>query len=260
MDSFVLELVGYFVGMVAVIVVVLLAISKIIAKKNNQPAPKLEKKARNKMIVAFVISILCILLALFGIVATAYGLSDHSGATDVVGECYNCDGAGVVLKNGLPVTCPSCNGFGSSVIVEYDSEAYAGIGIIALLVGVVGYFVSFVKIRKFRNEAEYAPQEPKEISPYAVQVKLYDTGYDTGSRAAFKMIYTFTDADTGVGLGRGTQFEILTLNVDKPTRIKCHLGRGFKDVILNYIPRENAKYRVIPNIHTGIRFEETTSF
>ena len=256
----VLMLLGAFIAMVGVIFVVLLAVSKLIAKKKNVEIPKLNKGQRGKMTLFLIIDLLCLLLMITGVVFTALGLADNGPKRDVVGTCYRCDGNGYIMDGMIPITCPTCNGFGFNVTQTSDGGAIAVYGIVMLLIGLVGYFYFLFKIRKLRETANYTPPAEKPLSPYAVQVKLFDTSYDSGIACYVKITYTFTDADTGETLGRGSQHEIVTLNVDKPTRIKCHLGRGFKDAILNYTPRENAKYKVIPNSYTGIRFEAVEYF
>lgn len=218
-----------------------------------------KKPTAGKAILFCILCILCVAITFAGMILLAYGIAEPGKSHEVVGECYKCDGVGAILKNGIPITCPSCNGFGSSVVLEYDGEAYIGIGIVLMIVGIIGYILSFIQIKRNRWQRQCVPSEAKPLSPYAVQVKLYDTSYDSGSQCFATMPYTFTDADTREVLGKGTQNQIVTLNVDKPTRIKCQV-RGFKAVVLNYNPRENAKYRVIPNIYSGIRFEETDSF
>lgn len=64
-------------------------------------------------------------------------------------------------------------------------------------------------------------------------------------QTAAKMTYTFTNDKTGEVLAVGTQHQTVTINVSQPTTIRCHVTGGFKDAILEYKPRENAKYRII---------------
>ena len=56
--------------------------------------------------------------------------------------------------------------------------------------------------------------------------------------------YVFTDDSTGKKLAEGHGGQIIKLNIDKPTTIRCHYGMA-KDGLLNYIPHENAKYNVV---------------
>ena len=57
--------------------------------------------------------------------------------------------------------------------------------------------------------------------------------------------YVFTDDKTGKTLATANQEQIVALQLSKPTTIRCHLGRGWADAVLEYIPREGAKYRVV---------------
>ena len=89
---------------------------------------------------------------------------------------------------------------------------------------------------------------PLTVPDYSLKVLLTDTtGMVAGNtiQTVAKLKYTFTDDQTGTVLAEGYNHEVVTLNIDKPTTIRCHLGRGFKDAILNYTPRENAKYKII---------------
>ena len=57
---------------------------------------------------------------------------------------------------------------------------------------------------------------------------------------------------TGKTLAEGFKGETITLQLDKPTTIRCHAGLA-KDGFLEYIPHENAKYNVFLNPKGGIR-------
>lgn len=268
MDNEILILLGYLAGFLLVTFVltalVVGLVNAVIRKVKKIQKPKLNMKSKLKLTLLYAVYLSCILIFMGGIFATTYGLSDSSGKHIQAGDCYRCDGIGKVLKNGIKISCPVCGGLGVNFITEYDSEVFFGIGIIGIIVGLVGAVLCFIKIHKCRTEAEdayYAKMQKNIVhSGFNIQVKLYDTSYDTGGRTYARITYTFTDANTGAFLGRGTQGQVLTLSIDSSTKIKCHLGRGFKDVILRYRPYENAKYKVIPNIHNGIRFEETDSF
>lgn len=190
--------------------------------------------------------ILSVILLGVGLGMTIIGYSgiqyDYKGL-----ECAICNGYG----------CNFCNGVGS-ILGNDDTYPPSFIGgIIAVVIG-IGLLI-FVFKTPYKDKS-YTPVSNEEISKYAIQVKLFDTGYAGNGRAVFTMKYTFTDIETGKVLGRGNQFDVVTLNVDKPTKIRCHLGRGFKDAIINYIPRENAKYNVYPDIYAGLIIEETNSF
>lgn len=162
-------------------------------------------------------------------------------------ECEVCYGYG----------CRFCNGTGT-ILGNDDTYPPSFVGGIALLV--IGIVLVVIAFKTPYASPNYAPVNSGEVSEYAVKVQLFDTGYSGNGRAVFTMKYTFTDADSGVVLGQGKQFDIVTLNVDKPTRIRCHLGRGFKDAFINYIPRKNAKYNIYPDIYKGLIIEETDSF
>lgn len=60
-----------------------------------------------------------------------------------------------------------------------------------------------------------------------------------------KLIYVITDDATGETLATATHNQTVTLNLTKPTTIRCHFKKGGKDAILNYMPGENANYRVV---------------
>ena len=83
---------------------------------------------------------------------------------------------------------------------------------------------------------------------YSLRVQLGDASgmvYGTMIQTAAKMTYTFTNDKTGETLAVGNQHQTVTINVSEPTTIRCHVGRGFKDAILEYTPREDAKYRIV---------------
>ena len=56
--------------------------------------------------------------------------------------------------------------------------------------------------------------------------------------------FVITNDTTGQVLATAHQEEVVSLNLTEPTTIRCHLGKGWKDALLNYIPHENAKYKV----------------
>lgn len=117
------------------------------------------------------------------------------------------------------------------------------------------------EIADLQNQLHVLRGEPvNENAVYTVQIKMFDTAYDTGGQCYAALNYTFTDGETGEVLGRGTQGQILTLKLDQPTSIKCHLGRGFRDIVIYYSGGRNAKYKVIPNSVSGLRYEETEMF
>ena len=107
---------------------------------------------------------------------------------------------------------------------------------------------------------------PLTAPDYSIKVQLGDTSKTingTMIQTAAKMTYTFTNDKTGETLAVANQHQTVTLNVSKPTTIRCHVGRGFADAILEYIPRENAKYKIIV-INTlfkaRIEFQEVDHF
>ena len=107
---------------------------------------------------------------------------------------------------------------------------------------------------------------PLTTPDYSLKVLLTDTsGMVAGHtvQTVAKIKYTFTDDKTGKVLGEGYNHEVVTLNIDKPTTIRCHLGRGFKDAILDYKPRENAKYKIIcinGLFNARIEFQQVDNF
>ena len=89
---------------------------------------------------------------------------------------------------------------------------------------------------------------PLGTPDYSLKVQLGDTSKVIGGtmiQTAAKMTYTFTNDETGEVLAVGNQHQTVTINVSQPTTIRCHVTGGFKDAVLNYIPREDAKYRII---------------
>ena len=107
---------------------------------------------------------------------------------------------------------------------------------------------------------------PLTAPDYSLKVQLGDTSkivYGTMIQTAAKMTYTFTNDKTGETLAVGNQHQTVSINVSKPTTIRCHVGRGFADAILQYIPRENAKYKIIV-INTlfsaRLEFQEVDNF
>jgi len=63
--------------------------------------------------------------------------------------------------------------------------------------------------------------------------------------AIVKIKFTFYNELTNEKLSEAYQGEIVTLNIDKPTVIRVHIGKGYKDAILNYKPHSNAKYEIL---------------
>jgi hypothetical protein len=59
-----------------------------------------------------------------------------------------------------------------------------------------------------------------------------------------RLTYQFIDRQTGTVLGTINQNQILTLELDKPTTIICHLGKGWKDCELVYVPSGIQKYTI----------------
>ena len=107
---------------------------------------------------------------------------------------------------------------------------------------------------------------PLTAPDYSLKVQLGDTSKTingTMVQTAAKMTYTFTNDKTGETLAVANQHQTVTINVSEATTIRCHVGRGFADAILEYIPRENAKYKIIV-INTffkaRIEFQEVDNF
>ena len=108
------------------------------------------------------------------------------------------------------------------------------------------------------------PDNYKNPANYTIRVKLLGTSQveDSDQTNLSNEKYIFTDDKTGALLGDGTRGQILYLHIEKPTKIKCHVGCGFDDGILYYYnPRNNAMYNVILNQQTGeVEFVPTSSF
>ena len=104
---------------------------------------------------------------------------------------------------------------------------------------------------------------PLTAPDYSIKIKLGDmhgSVAGTSIHTIAKMTYIFTDDETGAVLGQGIQHQVVTLKGDKPMCIRCHLGRGYKDAVLDYVPHENAKYNIaLINTFFGARveFQET---
>lgn len=67
----------------------------------------------------------------------------------------------------------------------------------------------------------------------------------TSPNTIVRLKYTFYDDSTKQVLAKAQQGEIVSLKIEKPTIIRVHLGRGFKDAILKYEPHQSAKYCIL---------------
>lgn len=56
--------------------------------------------------------------------------------------------------------------------------------------------------------------------------------------------YTFTDKKTGKVLGQLHQNQSIEIELDYPTTVVCHLGRGWKDCELEYTPNGIQRYAI----------------
>lgn len=68
---------------------------------------------------------------------------------------------------------------------------------------------------------------------------------------AVKLKYIFTDDTTKQVLAEANQNQVVTLELDYPTIIRCHMGRGFRDGLLNYTPGGFKKY-LVSKVNQGI--------
>lgn len=68
------------------------------------------------------------------------------------------------------------------------------------------------------------------------------TPYDP--RVQVKVTYQFIDKSTGRLLGKINQNQTIEIELDKPTIVVCHLGRGFKDCELEYKPNGKQSYMI----------------
>nr|DAW71647.1 MAG TPA: PROTEIN/RNA Complex, archaeal, ribosomal, 50S, protein.0A [Caudoviricetes sp.] len=57
--------------------------------------------------------------------------------------------------------------------------------------------------------------------------------------------FIFYNNTTKEVLAHAQQGEIVSLKIEKPIIIRIHIGRGFKDAILEYKPHPNAKYCIL---------------
>lgn len=64
-------------------------------------------------------------------------------------------------------------------------------------------------------------------------------------KSIVRVKYTFYDDSTQQVLAEAQQGEVVSLKIEKPTIIRVHLGRGFKDAILKYEPHQGAKYCIL---------------
>ena len=165
---------------------------------------------------------------------------------------------------------------GYNLYVEEDSLFLLILGVIFLCIALFGCTktpsravcaANARRVQQLKQEINKLQEEVRALqggsaseSSQSVQIKLYDTSYDTGIACYATMQFTLTDAESGKVLATGTQNQILTLKLAGPTVINCHVGRGFKDAVLFYGGEENAKYKLIPNSRTGLRIEATPYF
>lgn len=95
---------------------------------------------------------------------------------------------------------------------------------------------------------------PLEKPDYTVKIK---TPRDRGT--IVKVTYTFLDGKTGKVLATAHQNEVVSLEITEPMQLVCHLGRGFRDAILNYIPHPGARYKIVTInefFYSEMRFQE----
>lgn len=64
-------------------------------------------------------------------------------------------------------------------------------------------------------------------------------------KAIVKVKFTFYDDLTKKVLAEAYQGEIVSLKLERPTIIRIHIGRGFKDAILDYKPHSGARYCIL---------------
>lgn len=95
--------------------------------------------------------------------------------------------------------------------------------------------------------APVAPVAP--IAPAAPVDTSLTIKFGEGTRISkaknSKIKYVVTDDATGETLATASHNETVTLNISKPATIRCHLGKGIKDAVLDYVPTEGASYRVV---------------
>lgn len=59
-----------------------------------------------------------------------------------------------------------------------------------------------------------------------------------------KLSYQFIDKQTGAVLGIVNQNQIFEVELNKPTTIVCHLGKGWEDIELAYKPNGIQRYTI----------------
>ena len=91
-----------------------------------------------------------------------------------------------------------------------------------------------------------APEPVASLSPADTYLKI-KIGASESDREfkKSKLAYVITDDATGETLATAAYNETVTLNLAEPTTIRCHFKKSWKDAVLNYVPGENASYRVV---------------
>lgn len=82
---------------------------------------------------------------------------------------------------------------------------------------------------------------------YPIKAQDYIVKFKTPTlpKTIVRVKFTFYDDLTKKILAEAQQGEIVSLRIEKATTIRVHLGRGFKDAILNYEPHHNARYCIL---------------
>lgn len=81
---------------------------------------------------------------------------------------------------------------------------------------------------------------PLKLPDYIVKFKT-----PTLPKCVLRVKFVFYDDSKKEVLGEARQGEIISLKIKEATTIRIHLGRGFKDAILEYEPHQGARYCIL---------------
>ena len=81
-------------------------------------------------------------------------------------------------------------------------------------------------------------------APLVEEKNIVRVKMPSGKGTIVRVTYTFTDDETGDILATAGNGEVISFELDKPTTIRCHLGRGFKDALIEYTPEGIKKYAI----------------
>lgn len=91
-------------------------------------------------------------------------------------------------------------------------------------------------------------------APLAKEKNIIKIKTPSGDRVIVRVKYIVTDDKTGKELAIAGNGEVISLELDEPTTIRVHLGRGFKDATIDYVPNGTQKYAIkLLNAFIGAR-------